>query len=135
MTTTRGLKPTTRDRAQIAEIYTWDLSHIYPDWLAWESDLERLRSLMESYQELKGTLAEGAHRVLLASRRSDDLGQLAYRVYQYPGLMQSQDTRDNIVQARLEQVRLALAAFRTGHRLVHPRTAADTRGDDDGLAR
>jgi oligoendopeptidase F len=112
MTTTQGLKPTTRDRAQIAEGYTWDLSHIYPDWPAWEADLERLRSLMKSYQGLKGMLAEGAHRVLEASRLSDDLGQLAYRVYQYPGLMQSQDTRDNTVQARLEQVRLALAAFR-----------------------
>ena len=112
MTITQGLKPATRDRAQIAEKYTWDLSQIYPDWAAWEADLERLQSLMESYQELKGTLAECAQQVLLASRLSDDLGQLAYRVYQYPGLMQSQDTRDNTVQARLEQVRLALAAFR-----------------------
>jgi oligoendopeptidase F len=112
MTTTQGLKPTTRDRTQIAEDYTWDLSHIYPDWPAWEADLERLRSLMESYQELKGTLAEGAHRVFEASLLSDELGQLTYRVYQYPGLMQSQDTRDNTVQARIEQVRLALAAFR-----------------------
>ncbi|MCJ7754409.1 MAG: hypothetical protein MUP13_07570, partial [Thermoanaerobaculales bacterium] len=112
MTITQGLKPATRDRAQIAEKFTWDLSQIYPDWAAWEADLERLQSLMESYQELKGTLAEGAQQVLLASRLSDDLGQLAYRVYQYPGLMQSQDTRDNTVQARLEQVRLALAAFR-----------------------
>ncbi len=32
MTTTQGLKPTTRDRTEISENYTWDLSHIYPDW-------------------------------------------------------------------------------------------------------
>ena len=112
MSTNPGLKPTTRDRSQIAENYTWDLSHIYPDWASWESGLERMRELMESYQEFKGTLAEGAHRILEASRLSDELGQLAYRVYQYPGLMQSQDTRDNTVQGRLEQVRLAFAAFK-----------------------
>jgi oligoendopeptidase F len=106
------LKPDTRDRAEIPEDYTWDLSHIYPGWDAWESDLGRLREQMESYQQLKGTLAEGPQRILEASLLSDELGQLAYRVYQYPGLMQSQDTRDNTVQARLEQVRLALAAFR-----------------------
>ena len=112
MTPTNGLKPDTRDRAEIPQRYTWDLSHIYPDWDVWEKDLERLHQLMDSYQELKGTLAEGAKRILEASLLSDELGQLAYRVYQYPGLMQSQDTRDNAVQAKLEQVRLVLAAFR-----------------------
>jgi oligoendopeptidase F len=106
------LKPTTRERSEIPERYTWDLGHIYPDWTAWESGLERLQGLMDAYQALKGTLAEGPQRVLQASLASDELGQLAYKVYQYPGLMQSQDTRDNSVQARLERVRLALAAFR-----------------------
>ena len=112
MTIEHSLKPDTRDRTEIPERYTWDLSHIYPDWASWQTDLERLQELMDSYQELKGTLAEGPEKILEASLLSDDLGQLAYRVYQYPGLMQSQDTRDNAVQARLEQVRLALAAFR-----------------------
>jgi oligoendopeptidase F len=112
VTTTQGLKPATRDRTKIASHFTWDLSHIYPDWSSWEADLERLRALMASYQKLEGTLAEGAHRILEASRLSDELGQLAYRVYQYPGLMRSQDTRDNAVQGRLEQVRLAFAAFK-----------------------
>jgi hypothetical protein len=112
MTTEYALKPETRDRAEIPEEYTWDLNQIYPDWDAWEKDLGRLQAQMDTYQELKGTLAEGPQRILEASLLSDELGQLAYRVYQYPGLMQSQDTRDNVVQARLEQVRLALAAFR-----------------------
>jgi len=112
MKTAHGLKPETRDRVRIPERYTWDLSHIYPDWEAWQAELERLQELMDAYQALKGTLAQGPKRILEASLMSDELGQLAYRVYQYPGLMQSQDTRDNAIQARLERVRLALAAFR-----------------------
>ena len=112
MTTAHGLKPNTRNRAEIPERYTWDLSHIFPGWSEWKSDLERLQGLMEAYQALKGTLAEGPHRILEASLLSDELGQLAYRVYQYPGLMQSQDTRDNEFQARLEQVKLVFAEFR-----------------------
>jgi oligoendopeptidase F len=112
MTTEYALKPESRDRAEIPEEYTWDLSQIYPDWNAWETGLGQLQELMDSYQGLKGTLSEGPQRILEASLLSDELGQLAYRVYQYPGLMQSQDTRDNSVQAHLEQVRLALAAFR-----------------------
>ena len=112
MSTKNALKPDTRDRTKIPEEYSWDLSQIYSDWEAWEAGLDELQELMDSYQELKGTLAEGPQRILEASLLSDKLGQLAYRVYQYPGLMRSQDTRDNTVQARLEQVRLALAAFR-----------------------
>jgi oligoendopeptidase F len=112
MTEQHALKPETRDRSEIPERYTWDLSHIYPDWERWEEDLSRLKELMDSYQELKGTLNEGPRRIVEASLLSDELGQLAYRVYQFPALTQSQDTRDNAVQARLEKVRLALAAFR-----------------------
>ncbi|MGD9253748.1 MAG: oligoendopeptidase F, partial [Holophagae bacterium] len=107
-----AVKPDTRERDQIAVEYTWDLAHIYPGWGQWKQDLDRLGQLMEDYQQLKGTLAEGPHRILDACRRSDELGQLAFKVYQYPGLMQSQDTRNNEVQARLEEVRLALAEFR-----------------------
>jgi oligoendopeptidase F len=107
-----AVKPASRDRDQIAVEYTWDLGHIYPDWDQWKQDLDRLGELMEDYQQLRGTLAEGPHRILDACQRSDELGQLAYKVYQYPGLMQSQDTRDNEVQARLEEVRLAMAEFR-----------------------
>jgi oligoendopeptidase F len=112
MSTENALKPDTRDRSEIPERSKWDLSHIYPNWNTWEAGLAGLQEMMDSYQKLKGTLSEGPARILEASLLSDGLGQLAYRVYQYPGLMRSQDTRDNAVQARLEQVRLALAAFR-----------------------
>jgi oligoendopeptidase F len=104
-------RPQTRIREEIPERYRWDLSHIYPDWEAWEQGLGELRQLMADYQQFQGTLADGPDQLLAASRMSDELGQLAYRVYQYPGLMRSQDTRDNQVQARLETVRIALAKF------------------------
>jgi len=105
-------KPTTRNRAEIPERFTWDLGHIYSSWSEWKSDLDRLEQLMERFKGLEGKLDEGPGRILEASLLSDDLGQLAYRAYQYPGLMQAQDTRDNKVQTRLEQVKLIFAEFR-----------------------
>ena len=105
-------KPATRNRTEIPERFTWDLSHIYASWSEWESDLEHLGELMERFKAFEGTLDEGANRILEASLLSDELGQLAYRAYQYPGLMQAQDTRDNEVQTRLEQVKLIFADFR-----------------------
>jgi oligoendopeptidase F len=104
-------RPTTRNRDEIPEKYKWDLSQIFPDWQSWEEGLERMKELMDSYQQFKGKLADGPDTVLAVNLLSDELGQLAYRVYQYPGLMQSQDTRDNEIQARLQQVRIAFARF------------------------
>jgi oligoendopeptidase F len=111
-TTTTSGRPTTRDRARIPEPYTWDLGHIFSGWEEWQQDLARAQQLMDNYQQFRGTLAQGPERLLEACRTSDGLGQLIQRVYQYAGLMQAQDTRDNFVQAKLERVRIALARFR-----------------------
>ncbi len=104
-------KPDTRVRAEIPEEFTWDLSDIYPNWEAWEKDLVVLQELMDQYQNFKGTLAEGPDRILAASKLSDELGQLAYKVYRYPALQQQQDTSDNTFRARLGQVQVAFVKF------------------------
>ncbi|MCD4749594.1 MAG: oligoendopeptidase F [Thermoanaerobaculales bacterium] len=108
---TGGLRPTTRDRKEISLRYTWDLTHIYTGWKEWESDLNTVEGLMGSYKAFEGSLAEGPRRILEASVLSDQLGQLAYKVYRYPGLMQNQDTRDNQVKARLDRVQILFARF------------------------
>jgi oligoendopeptidase F len=112
MTENNGLKPDTRDRSVISDDFKWDLNHIFPDWDAWEAALGDLEKLMERYQDFEGTLADGPDRILAASQLSDELGQLLYKVYQYPNLMRSEDTRDNDIQARLERVKIVLARFR-----------------------
>ncbi|MEE4270403.1 MAG: oligoendopeptidase F [Thermoanaerobaculales bacterium] len=112
MTDTTGLKPDTRDRSEIADNFKWDLTHIFPDWNAWESGLGELEKLMARYAEFEGTLAEGPEKILAVSTLSDELGHLLYKVYQYPGLMRTEDTRNNDVQARLEKVKIVMARFR-----------------------
>lgn len=105
-------RPATRDRSAIPERFRWDLSHIYPEWADWEADLATMRGLMECFGELRGTLADGPHRLLAALQASDRLGMTAYRVHQYASLKSSEDTRDNTAQARLQQVQIELARFR-----------------------
>ena len=112
MTETSGLKPDTRDRSLIPDRFKWNLDDIFTDWDTWEAGLIDLEKLMARYQEFEGTLADGPDRILEASRLSDELGQLLYKVYQYPSLTRTEDTRDNDIQARLEQVKIVLAKFR-----------------------
>ncbi len=104
-------RPQIGDRAQISEKYKWNLDHIYSNWDDWKADLDRLRGFMDQYQEFKGTLSQGPTRLLEALRLSDQFGMLSYRVYQYPSLMLAQDTRDNAVQAKVEQANIVLVQF------------------------
>ena len=104
--------PNTLVRDSIPDKYKWDLNQIYPDWTAWEQGLTSLQEIMKEYADLKGTLAAGPEAVLKANKLGDELGMLAYKVYRYPALTSAQDTRDNSVAARLQQVADAAARLR-----------------------
>lgn len=103
--------PGTLNRDEIPDKYKWDLSDIYPDWESWEEDLDKLETMMDDYSALKGTLAEGPEQVLKAYLLGDQLGMIAYKVYQYPGLTRATDTRNNEVSARLQRVQALFAKF------------------------
>lgn len=110
-TTAFAKKPDTLNRDEIPESYKWDLSDIYPSWEAWETDLAKIQGYMDQYVALRGTLKDGPQQLEKAELLSDSLGMLVGRIYRYPGLMSSADTRNNEIQARLQQVGIMMARF------------------------
>ena len=109
--TTVEAGPNTLVRDSIPDQYKWDLGQIYPSWEVWQEGLTRLQQLMDEYAGLKGTLANGPQALLKALSTNDELNILAYKVWRYPSLMSVQDTRDNEVAAKFQQVRIAFANF------------------------
>jgi oligoendopeptidase F len=106
-------RPTTRVRAEIPAEYRWDFSAIYPSWDAWEAGLKDLEARTAAFAALKGTLAQGAARLLEACRALDGVEELAGRLYRYPALQRDVDTRDQAVAARFQRVRAVLARVET----------------------
>ncbi len=106
-------KPSTRDRAQIADEFKWDFGAIYGSWEEWEADLARLGGKMDAFAALKGTLKAGPEALLRAYRGFDEIGMLQYRVFRYPQLQRDTDTRDRVVGARLQRVQALFARFGT----------------------
>ena len=100
-----------RRREDIEEQYRWDLSQIYPGWEPWQQDMTRLQELMDRFAAMRGTLEEGADRLLEAFGLQDELGKLSYRLYRYPQLQYDLDQRDNEVQARMQEVQAMFAEF------------------------
>ena len=100
-----------RNRQDIDDAHKWNLADIYPDWQAWDAARAELDRRIAEFAALKGTLANGPDRLLAAYRLSDDLGQLAYKVYYFPSLSYDQDQRDNQANARRQQVFALLARW------------------------
>jgi oligoendopeptidase F len=98
-----------RRREEIPNRFKWNLTDIFPDWQAWEAGYKTLEGMIARYSALKGTLSGGADRLLDAFRLSEEMGQLAYRVWYYPSLQYDEDQRDNGVNAKRQQVQILFA--------------------------
>ena len=105
--------PYSLNRDSIPDQYKWDLNHIYPDWDAWEEGMVELQSMMDEYAGLKGTLADGPDQLFKAHKLYDDLNMVLYKVWRYPGLAYSLDTRNSDVFGKYQRVQTAYAKFGT----------------------
>ena len=112
---------------------TWNLNDIFPDWTSWEAACKALDAGITKFASLRGTLGKGPAELLAAMRASDELGQLAYKVYYYAALCYDEDQRDNEVNARRQQVADAAGAVDAGDVVVQPRAAEDAARDCSGL--
>ena len=118
--TTEPSATRSRKREDIGDRYKWNLTDIFPDWDAWDAGYKRLDAGIEKYAGLKGTLAGGAERLLEAFRLSEELGQLAYRVWYFPSLRYDEDQRDNTVNAKRQQVQILFARWKQAESWFNP---------------
>jgi len=101
--------PSQRTRDQIDDRFKWNLSHIFPDWDAWQRGYDELDRKIGEYAALQGTLKQGPAQLLRALTLADQLGQLEYKVWYFASLWHDQDQRDNTVNAKRQQVQILFA--------------------------
>src|SRR5207248_8820984 len=93
----------------IPDRFKWNLTHIFPDWDAWQAAYDELEKKIATYAALHGSLAQGADRLLATMRLSDEIGQLTYKVWFFASLKYDEDQRDNPINARRQQVQILFA--------------------------
>ena len=109
-----------RRREEIPDQFKWNLTDIFPGWAEWEAAYKQLEAGVERYAALQGTLAGGPERLLDAFKLSEQLGQLAYRVWYFPSLKYDEDQRDNTVNARRQQVQILFAKWKQAESWFNP---------------
>ena len=70
-------------REEISQQYKWKMEDLYATNEAWEADFEKLQKGIEELQKFEGTLGESAENLLKVHEMSDELNQIAEKVYVY----------------------------------------------------
>src|SRR5262245_20367589 len=109
-----------RRREEIPDRFKWNLDDIFHTWDEWQAAYKRLEAGIDRYAALKGTLALGPERLLDAFKLSEELGQLAYRVWYFPSLRYDEDQRDNTVNAKRQQVQILFARWKQAESWFNP---------------
>ena len=120
VTTSEAPQVRSRNRPEIPERFKWNVTDIFHNWEEWDAAYKRLEAGVERYATLKGTLAGGPDKLLTAFRLSEELGQLAYRVWYYPSLQYDEDQRDNTINARRQQVQILFARWKQAESWFSP---------------
>src|SRR5690606_10727082 len=127
----------TRERTEIDDRWKWNLDDIFPGWDDWDEARAALARGIDEYAALQGTLSTGADALLRAFQLSDQLGQIAYKVWYFVSLRYDEDQRNNEVNAGRQQVQDLLARWQQAASWFNPellRLPLDTvRGWMDAL--
>lgn len=102
-----------RGEADLA--WTWDLSAIYSDDVAWERDFETLEERLPEMEALRGKVGTSAADLLTTLHLQDELGRMMSRLYVYAHMKSHEDTANPTYQGFAERaVSLAVKAGSAG---------------------
>ncbi len=83
-----------KERSEIQEAYTWDLSTIFATDEAWEKELEHAKQSVEnSGERFSGHLLDSAQSLLKITEVMLELSQKVEKLYVYASMKNDQDTR------------------------------------------
>ncbi len=112
------------ERSDIAAEYKWDLTAMYEDTEAWESDKAQLTELIPTVVSYKGRLAESGETLLAALEQSEKVSKIVGNLYVYAGLKSFEDTRDSDNAARFSQAQTVYAQYQQATSFFSPELLA-----------
>ncbi len=92
-------------RDQIPENEKWDLEAIYPSVDEWESDFEKVKSLIPELESFKGKLGESSNTLFSMLKKQDELDLILNKLFAYSHMKADGDTANSTYQALNDRVR------------------------------
>ena len=109
-----------RKREEIEEKYTWDLSYIYKNDKAWETDFNKISKEIKQISKFKGILVSNAQNLLDYLELSCSLERKLYKLYYYANLKHDQDTTNPNYQEMLGKIKNLLNKYEEINAYANP---------------
>ncbi len=103
---------------------TWDLSSIYPDDAAWETEFASLPALLAELEGFRGRLGDSADTLASALALLERGGRLVGRLHAYAVLKHDQDTANPRYQALLDRMRARMGDVQAARSFLRPEVLA-----------
>ncbi|MFN8065002.1 MAG: oligoendopeptidase F [Vicinamibacterales bacterium] len=109
-----------RDRASIADKYTWNLTDLFPSVDAWRAEKERVAAAVPQVGAWRGRLAQSASDLADALEKRSELRRAVLRLYVYAEMLSDQDTRDSVHQGMTQEMTQLYSALAAGSAYMEP---------------
>lgn len=95
----QGGKQEIPTRAEIEDVFKWNLEDIYCSEEEWNADATELLSLLAQFTKLSGHLAEQSETFLQVLQLQDKIGEISGKLFVYARMHRDEDNRDAKYQA------------------------------------
>ena len=117
-------------RADIEEKYKWDLTDLYKNEEAWETDYKKALEMSKSAKEFSGKLTESAKTLFGCLEMRSSLDLLCGNLFQYAKLNQELDNRVSKYQAMTDRAAMLISLAQASFSFVEPELLS---ADDERL--
>ncbi len=111
-------------REEISKQYQWKMEDMYATNEAWEVDFVKLQNGIEELKSFEGTLAQSADNLLKMQEKSDELNQLAEKVYVYANQRLHEDTSNAYYQGLSGRAQMLLVQMAEAASYIEPEILA-----------
>ena len=107
-------------REEISKQYQWKMEDLYATNEAWEAEFSELQNGIETMKQFEGTLAESAENLFNMLKKSDELNQLAERVYVYANQRLHENTANAYYQGLSGRAQMLLVQMSEASSYIEP---------------
>ena len=111
-------------RTEISQEYKWKIEDLYATNEAWEADFARLQKGIEELGKFEGTLGEAAENLQALMGKSDELNQLAEKVYVYANQRLHENMGDTLYQGLSGRAQMILVQMSEAASYIEPEILA-----------
>jgi oligoendopeptidase F len=109
-----------RDRAKVADKYTWNLADIYPDVATWRKQKVAIAAELPKLRDFRGKLGSSSATLASALELSTRLAKELTRLYVYASMLSDTDTRVSEPQGMQQEMQQIFAQFAAEGSFIEP---------------